>query len=215
MVKPNGIELSQDPKAFSEDLDRGSKLFLEKRVVAVFGGSSLGESSEYCRGATALSRKLAESGITVITGGGPGIMNAANEGAKAVDENKTYGLRVAAIHDENIIERPNIKEGHLMVYRTLSVRLLTLIGASNAIVFFPGGFGTLEEMFSLLVRIRVNMMKKIPVFFYDTKFWGGLKKWLEETVLGNGLINSRDMDLMQIEDDIDEIVKKILGDMPG
>ena len=213
LLKPNGIELSQESTVFSEDFEQSLRLFREERVVAIFGGSALNEGTEYYEAARSLAYKLAQAKCSIITGGGPGIMRAGNRGASEA-HGKTYGLRVEAIHDENTVDTPHIQEGNLLIYRTLSVRLLTLVGASDAIVFFPGGFGTLEEMFSLLVRVRVGMMKQIPIYFYGSKFWNGLKNWMSDEVLGNHTISKKDLELVQIEDDLNVISAKIIEQLP-
>ena len=206
--KPNSIELKQDKNAFSEDMERSAPLFREGKKVALFGGSAIDENSGYFKSAKLLAKTLAKQNITVITGGGPGIMKAGNTGA--VENGETFALRVEAIHDENDVDVSYIPDGHLLMYKTLAVRLLTLIGSSDAIVFFPGGFGTLEEMFSLLVRIRVGMMKKIPVYFYGSEFWNGLKTWISDTVFGVKAINENDIAIFRIEDDINKIAKEII-----
>lgn len=209
VLKPNCVELNQGVDVFVEDYERGSQLFHTSRVVAIFGGSAILSGSDACDAARTLACELSQNDCTIITGGGPGIMRAGNEGASSSSTN-TYGLRVESIRDENMIDASYIPEGHLLTYKTLSVRLLTLISSSDAIVFFPGGFGTFEEMFSLLVRLRVGMMKHIPIYFYDSKFWGGLTDWLSTVVLKSGTINKQDLELFRIEDDIKSISAEIL-----
>lgn len=207
--KPNCVELNQGVDVFVEDYGRGSQLFHTARVVSIFGGSAIAPGDDACVAARTLACELSQNGCTVITGGGPGIMQAGNEGASSASSN-TYGLRVESIRDENMIDASHIPAGHLLTYKTLSVRLLTLISSSDSIVFFPGGFGTFEEMFSLLVRMRVGMMRRIPIYFYDSKFWGGLKDWLSTVVLNSGTINKQDLELFRVEDDIKNISTEIL-----
>ena len=98
----------------------------------------------------------------------------------------------------------------MYIFNTLSVRLLTLIGISDVIVFFPGGFGTMDETFSLLERISLKMMKCIPVYFYGSEFWNGLKQWLKESVASIGAISREDLELIKIETDINNIANDII-----
>ncbi len=86
-----------------------------------------------------------------------------------------------------------------------------MIGSSDAIVLFPGGFGTLEELFSLLVRLRVGMMKKVPVYLFGSEFWSGLINWLSTVVLQNKTISEQDLKLFKIEDDIEKISTEIIS----
>ena len=208
MKKPNGIELTYTKEEYSDDLQRSDRLELKPPVVACFGGSSMYKTASYWTDAEKLTRKLAMAGVGIITGGGSGIMEAANAGAYSVNPEHSYGLRVETIRDES--DTRCIADENVATYKTLSIRLLTLISKSDAIVFFPGGFGTLEEMFSLLVRVRVNMMNSVPTYFYGSEFWTGLKNWLKDNVLPMGLINPTDMELINISDDIDEISDEII-----
>ncbi len=211
--KPNGLELNQGIEQFQRDLRTGECVFSVPKMVACFGGAAIRDDTPYKKDATKLAELLAKEGISLITGGGPGIMNAANAGAYRINPKQSYGLRVKAIH-EGLPEVTNsVLAENLHDFDTLAIRLLTLIGCSNAIVFFPGGFGTLEEMFSLLVRVRLDLMKQMPIYFYGEKFWTGLKSWMESEVLGVGAIKKEDLALFSIEDDIDVVVRKIIDQL--
>lgn len=211
--KPNCIELAEDETIFSRDYSLTNKI-LEKnqKFVAIFGGSCIPEDSLYFQKAKEFAGSISAAGISVITGGGPGIMQAGNMGAKLSNSSvPSYGLRVEAIKDECIGNNPYIDKDCEFTFNTLSIRLLTLIGSSDAIVLFPGGFGTLEEMFSLLVRIRVGMMKRVPVYLFGSEFWLGLITWLSTQVLGNNAISEKDLQLFKIEDDIEKISSEIIS----
>lgn len=207
MQKPNSTELAIGFEFLEKDITQSSRVFANSPVVAVFGGSAITKESADYQAAVRLSENLAEAGFVVITGGGSGIMKAGNEGAALKGE--TYGLRVKSLRYEVDGDVPNVPKNHYLTYDSLFVRMLTLISASDAIVFFPGGFGTLEETFSLLVRLRIGLMKRIPVYFYGKAFWSGLKDWMENIVLARKLIHKNDIDFMRIEDDIDAISEEI------
>lgn len=213
--RPNGIELSKDGSVFLDDYSLTEKI-LEKnqKLVAIFGGSCISEDSIYFQKAKDFAGLISASGISVITGGGPGIMQAGNMGAKLSNPSiSSYGLRVEAIKDECIVNNPYIDKDCEFTFNTLSVRLLTLIGSSDAIVLFPGGFGTLEELFSLLVRLRVGMMKQVPVYLFGSEFWNGLINWLSTQVLGNKVISEKDLQLFKVEDDIEKISSEIISSL--
>lgn len=209
--KPNGIELNQSIEKFREDLRLGKHVFSAPKMVACFGGSSIRDDNAYKEDAKRLANKLARQGISLVTGGGSGIMNSVNEGAYTINPKQSFGLRVNAIpkeefeHGATAIPQENVHSFH-----SLAIRLLTLIGCSDAIVFFPGGFGTLEEVFSLLVRVRLHLMERIPIYFYGKKFWTGLLSWMASDVIAVGAIKQEDLDLFNIEDDIDAIAQQIL-----
>lgn len=211
--RPNSVELSKDGSVFLDDYSLTEKI-LEKnqKLVAIFGGSCISEDSIYFQKAKDFAGLISASGISVITGGGPGIMQAGNMGAKLSNPSiSSYGLRVEAIKDECIVNNPYIDKGCEFTFNTLCIRLLTLIGSSDAIVLFPGGFGTLEELFSLLVRLRVGMMKRMPVYLLGSEFWNGLINWLSTQVLENKVISEKDLQLFKIEDDIEKISSEIIS----
>ena len=208
--KPNGIELNQSIDKFREDLCLGKHVFSAAKMVACFGGSSILDNNEYKGDAKKLAHELASQGISLITGGGSGIMNAVNEGTYAINPKQSFGLRVHAINEETQEKAVSIPPENLHDFNSLAIRLLTLIGCSDAIVFFPGGFGTLEEVFSLLVRVKLRLMEKMPIYFYGKKFWSGLLSWMASEVLAVGAIKQKDLELFNIEDDIDIIARQII-----
>jgi len=159
-----------------------------------------------------LGKLISATGISIITGGGPGIMEAGNKGAQSEESiASSYGLRVSAIAGENMDEKGYFDDNGCFIFDTLAVRLLTLISSSDAMVFFPGGYGTLEELFCLLVRIRVKMMKQVPIYLFGSEFWGGLVSWLEGPVLSKEVIRKQDLNIFKIEDDIEKISQSIIS----
>lgn len=214
---PNCLELSQDETIFSNDFSLTKELLKRKqKLIAIFGGACISENSPYYQKAKKFAELISASKLSVITGGGPGIMQAGNMGAKLANSSiPSYGLRVEAIKDEDIGKSLYLEEDCQFTFHTLSIRLLTLIGLSDAIAFFPGGFGTLEELFSLLVRVRVGMMKHIPIYLVGSEFWNGLIGWLSNQVLGNNAISQKDLQLFKIEDDVEKIANEIISTLKG
>lgn len=215
LKKPNCIELSKDDSIFSDDFNITKKILKQdKPFVAIFGGSGIAEESPYFQKAKEFASLISKAGISVITGGGPGIMQAGNMGAKLSNSQaSSYGLRVAAIKGENIGDSPFIDQDCLFTFNTLAIRMVTLMSLSDAIVLFPGGFGTLEELFSLLVRVRVKMMESLPIYLCGREFWSGLIDWLSTQVLDNKAISQEDLKLFKLEDDIEKIANEIISQL--
>jgi uncharacterized protein (TIGR00730 family) len=176
------------------------------------GGTAIPEDSVYYKSAMELSRLLAGSGISTMTGGGPGIMMAANRGAQSVNSEDTlsYGLRVVHLRGENFAQNLYSDESGSFTFNTLFIRLVTMISNSDAIVLFPGGFGTLEELFSLLVRLRTKMMNKIPVYLFGSVFWEGLVSWIKAHILPMNLISADDLEFVKIEDNVAKMAGEII-----
>ncbi len=212
-IEANGIELSMGSDLLLEDLEKShSVLKRDKRRVAIFGGSNIKIDSFYYEQARIFAKNISSSGISIITGGGPGIMEAGNLGVyDSGNLDLSYGIRVKSILNECVNDVDYIKDKNLYVFNTLSLRLLTLIGSSDVIVLFPGGFGTFEELFSLLVRIRVDMMKKVPVYLFGSNFWGGLVAWLNDVVLHEKTIDESDIQSFKIVDDIEQLSLDIIN----
>ena len=211
--EPNGLELSLGAEAFVKDVSIGKELSNRAgKKVAILGGGGISADSPYYKEALKLGRLLASAGVSVITGGGPGIMEAGNKGAKLSESHSaSYGLKVNAIKGEHLDGLTYFDDDGLFEFNTLAVRLLSLISNSDAVVFFPGGYGTLEELFSLVVRMRVNIMNKVPVYLFGSEYWNGLVAWLTDVVLPNKTINKQDLDLFSIEDDVENISNNIIN----
>ncbi|MDR3030883.1 MAG: TIGR00730 family Rossman fold protein [Holosporales bacterium] len=211
--KPNSWELTQGETVFKDDFSLSEAISSSKdKRIAILGGSGIEKASEYYQKAVILAETISAAGISIITGGGPGIMEAGNKGAKSVKSTAfSYGLKVKSIKKEIEANNSYIHENCDFTFNTLSIRLLTLLSISDAIVFFPGGFGTLEELFSLLVRIRVDIMKKIPIYLFGSKFWKRLISWLDEIVKAEEVISEENLKLFKIEDDIEKISNEIIS----
>ncbi|MDR1390847.1 MAG: TIGR00730 family Rossman fold protein [Holosporales bacterium] len=206
--KPNCSELVGGYEGFISDFSTSQEILKKKqKLVAVLGGGKISEDSAYYRKAKDFAGLISAAGISIVTGGGPGIMQAGNDGTTT--SVSSYGLKVKDIKNES--SGSQLGTNCEFMFNTLSIRLLTLIGASDAIVLFPGGFGTLEEMFSLLVRTKVEMMKKVPIYLFGVKFWEGLVSWLSSEVLGNKAISEEDFELFKIKDDVKEMSNEIIS----
>lgn len=185
------------------ELTRAFELLADVRDgITVFGSARTGPGSPEYEAARELSRRLAaEAGATVITGGGPGVMEAANRGAQ-----EGGGRAVGLLIDLPFETGSN---GYLdleVPFHYFFTRKVSFVRYSNAFVAMPGGYGTLDELFEVLCLVQTKKIRRYPVVLYGTAFWGGLVAWLRERLLADGLISPGDEELFVVTDDMDEIV---------
>jgi len=175
-------------------------------AVVVFGSSRIKENDPYYNLASTLASKIAKKGFGIITGGGPGIMEAANEGAR-MENGRSCGLCIDLPFEE--VPNPFIDRKYLLRFRYFFVRKVMFIRYAQAFVVLPGGFGTLDELFEALTLIQNRRIKQFPVYLVGKNYWIGLMQWLRETVLANKNISPEDLDLLIMTDDLDEVVAGI------
>jgi uncharacterized protein (TIGR00730 family) len=178
-------------------------------AVAVFGSARLDESSPYYEAATEVSRRLARAGWAIITGGGPGIMEAANLGAHQVagHENDllSVGLNIELPFEQN--SNPYVDTS--LHFHYFFCRKTIFVKYASAFVIFPGGFGTLDELFEALTLVQTRKIQNFPLVLFGTTYWKGLIDWMAETMVPRGTILPADLKLMHMTDDIDDVVSYI------
>ena len=174
--------------------------------VAFFGSSQTKREDPLYDLASLLAAKISQKGFAVITGGGPGIMEAANVGAKSA-EGKSCGLCITLPTEEE----PNhfIDRDYLLRFHYFFVRKVMFVRYAQAFVVFPGGFGTLDELFEALTLIKTKKIDPFPVYLIGTTFWKGLIDWLKATPLKAGNIDESDIKSMVVTDDLDSVTKGI------
>ena len=194
-------------KVISEFVDGFETLNRIGPCVSIFGSARTKPGSKYYESAVQIARRLTEEGYGIITGGGPGIMEAGNKGAYE-NNGMSVGLNIQLPFEQN--HNPFIDPDKNLDHRFFFVRKVMFVKYAQAFVVMPGGFGTLDEMFEVLTLMQTNKIKKVPVVLYGTEYWSGLKKWIKE-VVGEmeHNINPIDLDLMPITDDIEEVVRII------
>lgn len=170
-------------------------------AVSIFGSARLEQNSPYYRAAVEVARQLSGAGFSVITGGGPGIMQAANEGAFQQGAH-SVGLNIELPHEQI----PNPMQDIRLSFRYFFVRKLMFVKYSIGYVVFPGGFGTLDEFFESLTLIQTRKTGCFPVILYGSDFWGGLIDWLNAQVLSQGCIEDADMQLFHLVDDVNQVL---------
>ncbi|MDF7664040.1 TIGR00730 family Rossman fold protein [Bifidobacterium sp. ESL0763] len=178
------------------------------RALSVFGSARVRPDEPEYHAAVRMGEAAARAGITVITGGGPGIMEAANRGA-AEQGGTSVGLGIELPHEEGLNQWVNLG----MNFRYFFVRKMMFVKYSSAVIICPGGFGTLDEMFEILTLVQTNKTSPKPVVLYDSAYWKGLFAWLSGTVRERGLIAQADIDRIHFVDDPDEAVRVAIEGM--
>ncbi|HBB40468.1 MAG TPA: TIGR00730 family Rossman fold protein [Proteobacteria bacterium] len=171
-------------------------------AVTIFGSARLGPESPYYAAAREVGERLAEAGLAVITGGGPGIMEGANRGAEA-GKAKSVGLNIALPHEQVA----NTYQDLSLTFRYFFVRKLMFVKYAIGFVIFPGGFGTLDELFESLTLVQTGKIRRFPIVLYSSAYWQGLFAWLHETLLAHGCIGTDDLALLQVVDEPEEVVR--------
>jgi uncharacterized protein (TIGR00730 family) len=169
-------------------------------AVAVFGSARFGPETKHYADARELGAKLAEAGFAVITGGGPGLMEAANRGAK-----EAGGLSIGCNIELPFEQESNGYATLSINFRYFFVRKTMFVKYSNGFAIFPGGFGTLDELFEALTLVQTRKIKRFPIVLYDSAYWTGLLEWIDKTQLAAGAISPEDRDLLIVTDSIDEV----------
>ena len=175
-------------------------------AVTIFGSARTKPRDPMYHAAREAGYKLANKGVAVITGGGPGIMEAANRGASIAGD-KSVGLGIELPHEQGLNKWVNVG----MTFRYFFVRKTMFVKYASGAIVFPGGFGTMDEMFELLTLVQTHKVAKKPVALVGTEYWSGLFGWIEGTVREEGMISELDPKLVQITDDVDEAVAVALS----
>lgn len=171
-------------------------------AVTVYGSARTDADDKNYILAEQIGAELAKNGYGVITGGGPGIMEAANKGA-AEAGGVSVGLNIDLPHEQS----PNPYANFELDFKYFFVRKVMFMKYSMGFICMPGGFGSLDELFEALTLIQTRRIKPFPIVLVGSEFWAGLVDWLQDKLLGNGNISSEDMFLFKVMDDVDEIIK--------
>jgi uncharacterized protein (TIGR00730 family) len=173
-------------------------------AVSMFGSARIGAGHPYNEKARTIARKLSDAGFSVISGGGPGLMEAANQGAHA-GRSPAIGLNIL-LPDER---GGNPYQDISINFRYFFARKMMFVRFASAYVVLPGGFGTLDELSECLTLVQTGKSRRIPIILVHAPFWQGLIDWLRDRLVGEGMIAEKDIDLVRIIDDPDTIVEAI------
>lgn len=174
--------------------------------VSIFGSARLQADSPHYQMAIEVAQRISKKGFAIITGGGPGLMEASNKGALEVD-GRSCGLSI----DLPMEYEPNayIDPKYNLQFRYFFVRKVMFIRYAQGYVFLPGGFGTLDELFEALTLIQTHKIRAFPIYLLGTQFWEGMMVWMKETLIKNNTISPEDLLMIQITDDPEEVAHGI------
>jgi uncharacterized protein (TIGR00730 family) len=173
-------------------------------AVSFFGSARTPPDHPGYRLACETARRLGEAGFAIITGGGPGIMEAANRGAREAGAT-SVGLNIELPFEQGANAFQDIE----LTYKYFFTRKVMFVRYATAFVVFPGGFGTLDELFEALVLEQVDKIRDFPIVLVGTAFWEGLLGWVAERLVPEGLIDEDDLDLLSVTDDPEEVVRLV------
>ena len=188
---------------FIEGFDTLSKI---GPCVSIFGSARTKSSNKNFKLAEEIAFKLTKHGYGVITGGGPGIMEAANKGAKK-GNGKSVGLNIELPFEQH--SNKYIDPDKLINFNYFFVRKVMFMKYAQGFIVLPGGFGTMDELFEAITLIQTNKIAPFPIVLVNKEYWSGLLEWIQKTLLKSGAINKKDLDLFSIVDNADEAVKQI------
>ena len=199
--------LEQHVRAIAEELRAGFEAVdaIGRPGVTVFGSARIRDGNAAYEAARTIGRLFAAEGFAVVTGGGPGVMAAANQGAVEAG-GVSVGFNIRLPHEQEM--NPYVRIGH--TFDHFYARKVMLVKASEGFVLFPGGFGTLDELFEALTLEQTDKVFDFPIVLFDSSYWRGLLEFIESTVLARGMISPDDEKLLFCTDDPEEAVQMVL-----
>ena len=178
--------------------------------VSIFGSARFKPDHPYYQVSEEISRLLSDSGFAVVSGGGPGVMEASNKGAFA-GKSASVGLNIKLPHEQS----GNPYQDISLNFKYFFARKVMFVKYASAYVVMPGGFGTLDEMAEILTLVQTGKSKRIPIILFGTEFWAGFLNWCETTLVDVGTISADDMNLIQVTDDPQFVVDTIFDFYEG
>lgn len=207
-LKVPDLEMMEDPwrifRIMAEFVDGFEELKDIGPAVSIFGSARIKPTNKYYIAAEKTAQLLVKAGYAVITGGGPSIMEAGNKGAYEAG-GKSIGLNI----DLPFEQKPNPYINHLINFHYFFCRKVCFVKYAKAFVIFPGGYGTIDELSESITLIQTMRMEKFPVILYGSDYWKGLLTWFEEKMLHEGCIDAKDLELMQLVDKPEDVIKII------
>ena len=179
-------------------------------AVSIFGSARLDETSPYYQAARKIATRLSEEGFAVITGAGPGIMEAANRGASEAN-GQSIGLNIELPHEQD----PNPYVKTLIRFHYFFCRKVMFVKYAKAFIIMPGGFGTLDEFFESITLIQTHRIRRFPIILFGSEYWSPLLDWIHNHLLPKGYISDSDIELATLANDIEAVVDTIQREMPA
>ncbi|TCK60824.1 TIGR00730 family Rossman fold protein [Seleniivibrio woodruffii] len=188
-------------KILAEFVEGFEKLAGIDPAVTVFGSARVKEGDPKYELSREIGRRLAAEGITVVTGGGPGIMEAANRGAFEAG-GQSVGLNIELPFEQKI--NPYVRKS--VTFEYFFVRKVMLVKYANAFIILPGGFGTMDELFEALTLIQTGKIMPFPMILVDREYWSGMLDWIKKSMVDNGFISKQDLNYIQSVDTAEEVI---------
>jgi len=188
----------------AEFVEGFEKLSRIRPSVSIFGSARTPPDHPYYKLAEAIAEQLSNAGFSVVTGGGPGIMEAANKGGYR-GRSPSIGLNIDLPQEQSANEHQDIE----LHFRHFFTRKVMFVKYASAYVVLPGGFGTLDEMAEILTLVQTGKTRRIPIVLVGTKFWSGLVGWIQDQLVEEGMISPDDMDLFRLVDEPQDVVNHI------
>jgi uncharacterized protein (TIGR00730 family) len=200
-------DLPREVALIAEEFRAGFEVVAQvpRPAVTIFGSARVQEEHLAYREARGVARRFAEAGFTVITGGGGGVMEAANRGAREGGA-VSVGFNIELPHEQDANPYLDI----LHTFRHFYARKVALVRAAEGFVLFPGGFGTLDELFEALTLIQTGKVRYFPVVLFDTEYWRELREWIEGDLLRERMISPDDVELLHVTDDAERAVQIVV-----
>ncbi|HEX7047264.1 MAG TPA: TIGR00730 family Rossman fold protein [Gammaproteobacteria bacterium] len=194
----------------AEFVEGFEKLVTIKPSVSIFGSARTPpEHPNYDLGVR-IAKALSDAGFSVVTGGGPGLMEAANKGA-AQGKSPSIGLNIQLPHEQSANDYQDID----LYFRHFFSRKVMFVKYASAYIVMPGGFGTLDELAEILTLIQTGKSRPIPVILVKAEFWKGMLDWFRSTLVGEGMVDAKDMDLLTVVEEPEEVVQAIFDHYGG
>jgi len=178
---------------------------IDRPAVTIFGSARVKEGSATYEDARETARLFAEAGLAVVTGGGPGTMEAANRGAKE-GGGLSVGFNIMLPHEQGLNPYCDISR----TFKHFYVRKVMFVKAAEGFVIFPGGFGTMDELYESLTLIQTGKIGTFPVVLFDSDYWGEMLDWVRDEMLADGLVSAADLELLHLTDEPQEAVQRIV-----
>jgi len=204
LYSSNGQEAWRVLGIMAEFVSAAERLRGVRPAVSMFGSARIREGHAYYEATRAIARKLSDAGFAVISGGGPGLMEAANRGAQA-GRAPSIGLNIQLPHERGERAFQDVPVDFLYFFS----RKMMFVRFASAYVVLPGGFGTLDELSECLTLVQTGKSRRIPIILVGSAFWGGLLDWMREKLVAEGMVGERDLEMMQVIDDPDHVVEAI------
>jgi uncharacterized protein (TIGR00730 family) len=203
-TSPIDLSVAKMAEEFRAGLEKVAQI--DRPAVALFGSARVLEGSKPYEDARAVGRKFGEAGWAVVTGGGPGVMEASNRGCKE-GGGLSVGFNIVLPHEQG--GNPYLDISH--TFEHFYARKVCFVRPSQGFVIFPGGFGTLDELYEALVLIQTGKIRHFPVVLFDSAYWSGMLDWIRDRMLVDGMISPADLELLHITDSAHDAFELVLA----